>query len=134
MNFDELDSKMRTYEQSLDQVLLPELYMVARLDGNRFTRLTKEVCQFEAPFDTKFRDLMVDTVKALMNYGFRVVYGFTESDDNSIFSFATVPQERALTARRSFSDVLFMDIPWDTQINIWGGIKSLFTTQVKITF
>lgn len=84
MNFDELDSKMRTYEQSLDQVLLPELYMVARLDGNRFTRLTKEVCQFEAPFDTRFRDLMVDTVKALINYGFRVVYGFTESDEISL--------------------------------------------------
>ena len=30
MNFDELDKKMRVYEQSLDQVLLPETYMVAR--------------------------------------------------------------------------------------------------------
>ena len=37
MNFDDLDAKMRVYEQSLDQVLLPELYLVARLDGNRFT-------------------------------------------------------------------------------------------------
>ena len=45
-------------------------------------------------------------------------YGFTESDDNSIFSFATVPQERALTARRSFSDVLFMDIHLVTQLEI----------------
>ena len=84
MNFDELDSKMRVYEQSLDQVLLPELYLVARLDGNRFTRLTKEVCKFEAPFDIKFRDMMVETVKALMNYGFRVIYGFTESDEISL--------------------------------------------------
>ena len=31
MIFDELDAKMRTYEQSLDQVLLPDMYMVARL-------------------------------------------------------------------------------------------------------
>ena len=84
MNFDELDAKMRIYEQSLDQVLLPELYMVARLDGNRFTRLTKEVCKFEAPFDLRFRDMMVKTVKALMNYGFRVIYGFTESDEISL--------------------------------------------------
>ena len=51
MNFDELDCKMRTYEQSLDQTILPELYMIARLDGRSFTRLTKEICQFEAPFD-----------------------------------------------------------------------------------
>ena len=84
MNVDDLDAKMRVYEQSLDQVLLPELYLVARLDGNRFTRLTKEICNFEAPFDTHFRDMMVETVKALMNYGFRVIYGFTESDEISL--------------------------------------------------
>ena len=84
MTFDELDNMMRVYEQSIDQVLLPELYMVARLDGNRFTRLTKEVCHFEAPFDIKFRDMMVETVKALMTYGFRVIYGFTESDEISL--------------------------------------------------
>ena len=84
MNFDDLDAKMRIYEQSLDQVLLPELYLVARLDGNRFTRLTKEVCHFEAPFDEHFRDMMVETVKALMTYGFRVIYGYTESDEISL--------------------------------------------------
>ncbi len=84
MNFDELDSKMRIYEQSIDQVILPELYLVARLDGNRFTRLTKEICHFEAPFDIRFRDMMVDTVKALMNYGFRIIYGYTESDEISL--------------------------------------------------
>jgi hypothetical protein len=61
-------------------------------------------------------------------------YGFSENNDNSIFSFATVPQEKALTAKRSFSDVLFMDIPWDTKIDIWGGIKSFLNTQIRITF
>lgn len=84
MNFDDLDTQMRKYEESLDQILLPELYLVARLDGNRFTRLTKEVCKFEAPFDEKFRDMMVETVKALMTYGFRVIYGYTESDEISL--------------------------------------------------
>ncbi len=84
MIFDELDSKMRTYEQSLDQVLLPDIYMVARLDGRGFTKLTKEVCKFEAPFDERFRDMMVNTTKALMNCGFRVVYAFTESDEISL--------------------------------------------------
>ena len=84
MNFDELDSKMRVYEQSLDQVILPEIYLVARLDGNRFTRLTKEICHFEAPYDIEFRDMMTDTVKALMTYGFRVTYGYTQSDEISL--------------------------------------------------
>ena len=84
MIFDELDKQMRVYEQSLDQIILPETYMVARLDGRGFTRLTKEVCKFEAPFDVRFRDLMTKTVDALMDCGFRVAYGFTESDEISL--------------------------------------------------
>lgn len=84
MNFDDLDAKMRVYEESLDQIIVPGMYLVARLDGNRFTRLTKEICKFEAPFDARFRDMMVETVKELMKYGFRVIYGFTESDEISL--------------------------------------------------
>ena len=42
MNFEELDKKMRRFEQSLDQVILPELYLAVRLDGRNFTKLTKE--------------------------------------------------------------------------------------------
>lgn len=84
MVFDELDKQMRVYEQSLDQIILPEIYMVARLDGRGFTRLTKEICKFEAPFDVKFRDLMTQTVEKLMDCGFRVLYGFTESDEISL--------------------------------------------------
>jgi tRNA(His) 5'-end guanylyltransferase len=60
------------------------MYIVARIDGRSFTRLTKEVHQFEAPFDEKFRDLMVETVKHLMNCGFNVIYGYTESDEISL--------------------------------------------------
>lgn len=84
MKFDELDKKMRIYEESIDQVVLPEMFLVARLDGRNFSRLTKEICDFEAPFDERFRDMMIKTVKALMDCGFRVVYGFTESDEISL--------------------------------------------------
>lgn len=84
MNFEELDSKMRIYEQSIDQFVLPEMYLAARLDGRSFSRLTKETCDFEAPFDERFRDMMVNTVKQLMDCGFRVVYGYTESDEISL--------------------------------------------------
>ena len=84
MKFDEFDTKMRVYEQSLDQTVLPDLYLAARLDGRTFTKLTKEVCRFETPFDKRFRDLMVETVLHLMNCGFRIVYGFTESDEISL--------------------------------------------------
>ncbi len=84
MKFDDLDTKMRCYEQSIDQHVLSDMYLVARLDGRSFSRLTKEICDFEVPFDERFRDMMVNTVKVLMDCGFRVVYGFTESDEISL--------------------------------------------------
>jgi len=84
MKFDDLDDKMRVYETSQDRCVLPEMYIVARIDGRSFTRLTKEVHRFEAPFDEKFRDLMVETVRHLMNCGFNVIYGYTESDEISL--------------------------------------------------
>jgi len=84
MTFDELDAKMRVFETAHDYSVLPEIYMVARIDGRSFTRLTKEIHKFEAPFDTRFRDYMVETTKHLMDCGFRIVYGYTESDEISL--------------------------------------------------
>jgi tRNA(His) 5'-end guanylyltransferase len=84
MKFDELDEKMRVYETAHDHCVLPEMHMVARIDGRSFTRLTKEVHKFESPFDARFRDLMVDTTEHLLSCGFRVIYGYTESDEISL--------------------------------------------------
>ena len=85
MKFDELDDKMRVYETAHDLCVLPGLYMVARLDGRSFTRLTKEVHQFEAPFDVRFRDMMLATAEHLMaGCGFNVIYGYTQSDEISL--------------------------------------------------
>jgi tRNA(His) 5'-end guanylyltransferase len=59
--------------------------MVARLDGRSFTRLTKRGdLGFAAPFDERFRDLMVRTVAHLMDCGFNVRYGYTQSDEISL--------------------------------------------------
>ena len=84
MRFDELDQKMRVFETAADLCVLPGMFMVARLDGRSFTRLTKEVSRFEAPFDERFRDLMVATAESLMTCGFRVLYAYTESDEISL--------------------------------------------------
>jgi len=85
MKFDDLDQKMRVFETANDVCVLPGLFMVARLDGRSFTRLTKEVHQFEAPFDPRFRDLMLETAEHLMSgCGFNMVYGYTESDEISL--------------------------------------------------
>ena len=85
MKFDELDSRMRVFETAHDHCVLPGLFMVARLDGRGFTRLTKEIHQFEAPFDVRFRDMMLTTAECLMtSCGFNVTYGYTQSDEISL--------------------------------------------------
>ena len=76
MKFDELDKCMRVYETAHDYCVPPQVYMVARIDGRNFTRLTKELCNFDVPFDERFRDHMVETVKHLMQCGFKVKYGY----------------------------------------------------------
>lgn len=88
MKFDDLDKKMRVYETALDICVPPEMYIVARIDGRAFTKLTKEKYSFEAPFDSKFRDYMVETTKHLMSCGFNIIYGYTQSDEISLlFSY-----------------------------------------------
>jgi len=86
MKFDELDARLRLFETSHDHCVLPGIYMVARLDGRGFTQLTKKRHHFEAPYDIQFRDYMVTTVRYLMmECGFRVIYGYTQSDEISLF-------------------------------------------------
>jgi tRNA(His) 5'-end guanylyltransferase len=79
MKFDDLDSQMRVYETAADYCVLPGIHIVARLDGRNFTTLTREKAKFEAPFDTRFRDMMAETTKHLMNCGFKVIYGYMEN-------------------------------------------------------
>lgn len=84
MKFDELDTQMRAFETARDPSALPGVYIVARTDGRGFTRLTKEVLDYQKPFDERFRDHMVATVEHLMTCGFQPVYGYTQSDEISL--------------------------------------------------
>ncbi len=84
MKFNELDKKLRVYETAYDHNILPGMYIVARIDGRCFTNLTKDKHKFEAPYDLKFRDMMIETVKHLMQCGFKIIYGYTQSDEISI--------------------------------------------------
>lgn len=88
MKFDELDRTMRVYETIQDHCFLPDIYIVARIDGRCFTSLTKKKHSFERPFDNTFREYMVETTKHLMECGFHVIYGYTQSDEISLlFAF-----------------------------------------------
>ena len=75
MRFEDLDKKMRIFETAHDHCVLPGVFLVARIDGRNFTRLTKDIQQFDAPFDERFRDLMGSTTTHLMKVGFNVVFG-----------------------------------------------------------
>jgi tRNA(His) guanylyltransferase len=83
MRFETLDRRLRVYETVHDQCVLPGLYIVTRLDGRNFSRLTAELA-LEKPFDAGFRDHMVATTRHLMQCGLRVVYGYTQSDEISL--------------------------------------------------
>lgn len=84
MKFDELDKRMRMLESADDPSIVPGLTVVIRLDGRGFTKLTKETHPFDAPFDDRFRDLMIETTKHLMQCGFQSTYGYTQSDEISL--------------------------------------------------
>jgi tRNA(His) guanylyltransferase len=84
MNFDDLDKEMRVFETDADRCVLPDVYIVARIDGRNFTTLTKTRHQFVAPFDERFRDFMLQTVEHLMVCGLRIIYGYTQSDEISL--------------------------------------------------
>ena len=80
---------MRRFETAHDNCVLPEIFMVARIDGRGFTRLTKEIHQFEAPYDIRFRDHMVATVEHLMNCGFALCMVTLRATKSHCFSIAT---------------------------------------------
>ena len=84
MKFDDLDKQMRIYETTHDHCVLPGLWIIARLDGRNFTRLCRNRAQFEAPFDERFRDLMIAATGHLMECGFKILYGYTQSDEISL--------------------------------------------------
>ncbi|SHM82675.1 tRNA(His)-5'-guanylyltransferase [Chitinophaga jiangningensis] len=84
MKFEELDQRMRSFETVNDRSIMPEMYIVARIDGRGFTKLTKERHDFAKPFDERFHDYMIATVLHLMNCGFNIIYGYTQSDEISL--------------------------------------------------
>lgn len=95
--FDDLDARLRPYETAHDVCVLPEMWMVARIDGRNFTRLTKSTGRFAVPFDDDFKALMQGTTKHLMNCGFPVRYGYQQSDEISLL----FPQDIQVFGRKT---------------------------------
>lgn len=81
MKTDDLESRMRELEWFHDLRALPGTWLVLRVDGRSFTRLTEH--RFEKPFDERFHRCMTETAKTLL-VELHGVYAFTESDEISI--------------------------------------------------
>ena len=78
MDSADFEARMRRLEYFHGVRTLPGAWVVIRVDGRSFTRLT--AARFEKPFDPAFHELMVGTARALLE-DLHGLYAYTESDE-----------------------------------------------------
>jgi tRNA(His) 5'-end guanylyltransferase len=81
MQSDDFEERMRQFEYYHSLRILPDTWVVIRVDGRSFTRFTST--KFEKPFDIRFRDAMVQAAQALVKE-MHGIYAYTESDEISV--------------------------------------------------
>jgi len=84
MKFDDFDRMMRRHELSLDETVPSCEWIVLRLDGRGFTKLTKEALDFKRPFDKRFHAAMQRTCEHLLTSGAKISLCYTQSDEISL--------------------------------------------------
>lgn len=85
MGVTELGKKFRDQYESCTEVRIqPGVYMIARLDGRGFTKLTKKRVDLEKPFDVRFHEAMVRVVEHLLKVGLKVCFAYMVSDEISL--------------------------------------------------
>lgn len=83
MKKDDFDKKMKEFED-FDQKILKNIWIVARLDGRGFNKLTQKM-KCEKPFDDLFQQAMGKIIRTIMiESGVKIIYGYTESDEISL--------------------------------------------------
>lgn len=58
----------------------------------------------------------------------------TNKSNTVVIDYSTVPAERALIVKKTWKDVLFSDIDFNKQIDVWGAVKRFCTKQINIKF
>jgi tRNA(His) 5'-end guanylyltransferase len=76
-----IEKQMRELEYFHTLRLLPGAWVVIRVDGRGFSRLTEAL--FEKPFDAGFHELMVRAAQTLVEE-MQGIYAYTESDEISV--------------------------------------------------
>jgi tRNA(His) 5'-end guanylyltransferase len=79
-----LGDRMKMYERAIDYSLNPNMQYMIRLDGNSFSRRTKQ-WKLEKPFDVRFNNAMVAAAKSLFDLIPNIVCIWTGSDEISVW-------------------------------------------------
>lgn len=74
-----LGDRMKSYEKIADYQLMPNTYIVTRLDGRAFSKFTKAI-GFKKPFDLDFVEAMKNATKRLIQ-STHASLGYTQSDE-----------------------------------------------------
>jgi tRNA(His) guanylyltransferase len=81
MDSNNLEQQMHDLEYFHSLRILPETWVIIRVDGRGFSQFTKS--RFKKPFDVEFHQLMVQTATALL-HELNGIYAYTESDEISV--------------------------------------------------
>lgn len=131
MGFNSTDIKQKQFEVYKSQAVPPENYIVARLDGVTFSKVTKAL-GLRKPFDHGFMDKMLATTQYLMDQVPDVEVAYTQSDeitlvfrrDTDYFNRRTEKLASILAARAASH----MSIQLGTPV-AFDGRLSVFPTQ-----
>ena len=74
-----LGDRMKMYENFNKQFMMPNQYVLMRLDGKNFSKFTKKY--FEKPFDGEFSWIMQNVMEYLVDNISGAVCGYTQSDE-----------------------------------------------------
>lgn len=80
IRFDDLEERMKGFEQSRHLTIDSSHWIVIRLDGRGFSKFT---LQYAKPFDQQFHQIMVQTAQTVLR-DLIGIYAYTQSDEISI--------------------------------------------------
>lgn len=128
MDNNAFERKMRSLEYFHSLRLLPDAWVVIRVDGRGFSRFTES--RFEKPFDLEFHQAMVQTASALLE-GLHGIYAYTESDEISVLflpswdlfdrSLEKVVSISASIASATFTHIYASVVNFDSRV--WLGVN-----------
>lgn len=133
LTFQELEQQMRSIENAREGEIPTDAYIIARLDGRGFSKLTK--AHFEKPFDEKFHRLMVETMRYIMDKEPEITLAYNQSDEISLLimpgSSTFNRKARKLlsllpaAASAKFSLLLGEPVCFDCRLNIQADVEGV---------